>query len=201
MKESDPDYQHALICGCTICKQTIAEYQKQLNMGIGELIGGLAKEKPKLLTEKQIIEKYGQPGDTKNFTLLNLPYPMRLAWDVHVIVNKIQCHKLILTPLLAVFKDLLAAYGLVKIQELGIDLYGGCVNVRLMRGSKTKWSRHSWGIAIDLDPARNGLKLTWKQSQFSKPEYKKMVDIFSFHGFISYGRDRDFDAMHFEVGV
>lgn len=164
------------------------------------MVGGLPV-KPKMITDKQIIDKYGKPGDTNNFTMLELPYPMRLAWDPHVIVTRIQCHKLISDPLLAVFKDILNGYGFPKIQELGIDLYGGCVNVRLMRGSKTRWSRHAWGIAIDLDPARNGLKLTWKQAQFSKPEYKKMVDIFYIHGFISYGRDRNFDAMHFEIGV
>ena len=152
-----------------------------------------------MLTDQQIIAKYGQPGDPDNLTSIALPYPMRIAWDTAKTVSKIQCHKLISVPLLAVLNDCLAHYGLPKLQELGIDLFGGCVNVRLQRGSKTKWSRHSWGIAIDLDPARNGLKTKWAEAQFSKPEYKFMVDSFHQHGFIGYGPERNYDSMHWEI--
>lgn len=157
-------------------------------------------KKPTMLTDAQIIEKYGQPGDPDNLTTLILPYPMRIAWDLTKTVTKIQCHKLIAPNLKAVFEELLTLYGLPKLQALGIDLFGGCVNIRLQRGSKTKWSRHAWGVAIDLDPARNALKTKWKDAQFSKPEYKAMVDAFYKHGFFGYGPDRNFDAMHFEIG-
>jgi hypothetical protein len=68
-----------------------------------------------------------------------------------------------------------------------------------MRGSKTRWSRHAFGIAIDLDPARNGLKVKKPLAQFSKPEYKAMIDIFYANDFISYGIEKDFDWMHFEL--
>lgn len=152
-----------------------------------------------MLTDQQIIQQYGQPGDPSNLVTIALPYPMRIAWDTKIVVNKIQCHKKAAQALINVFTDLLQHYGLAKIQELGIDLFGGCVNVRLMRGSKTKWSRHAWGIAIDLDPARNKLKETKKTARFARPEYKAMIDIFYKHGFISYGIERDNDWMHFEL--
>lgn len=154
-----------------------------------------------MLTDIQIIQKYGQPGDVSNFTVIQLPYPMRIAWDTKVTVNKMQCHKLAAEPFKAVFSDLLAHYGLAELQRLEIDLFGGCVNVRLQRGSKSKWSRHAWGIAIDLSPAKNGLKTKWPQSQFAKPEYAEMHRIFERHGFINYGKVRGFDAMHFELSV
>lgn len=152
-----------------------------------------------MMNDTQIIAKYGQPGDPTNLTIITLPYPMRVAWDLKTSVNRIQCHKLIAAPLLAVFHDLLAAYGLEKLQELGIDLYGGCVNVRLMRGSKTRWSHHAWGIAIDLDPSRNLLKETHKTARFARPEYKPMIDAFYAHGFKGLGREEDRDWMHFEI--
>lgn len=152
-----------------------------------------------MLTDEQIINKYGQPGDVNQLTKILLPYPMRIAWKPETTVNAIQCHRLIAALLINVFNDLKAHYGYDKIKELGIDLFGGCVNVRLMRGSKTKWSRHSWGIAIDLDPERNQLKWKAPQAKFSSPEYKPMIDIFYKHGFLSYGRERDNDYMHFEI--
>lgn len=124
---------------------------------------------------------------------------MRIAWDIKTTVSKIQCHKLIAVNLQNVFRDLQAHYGYEKIKELGIDLYGGCVNVRLMRGSKSKWSRHAWGIAIDLDPARNKLKESKKTARFARPEYKPMIDIFYANGFFNLGVEKDYDWMHFEI--
>jgi len=154
-----------------------------------------------MLTTQQIIAKYGKPDDDGSDYLvtIQLPYPMRLAWDKKTSVTKIRCHKLIAEKLKLVFQDILTHYGLAKIQELGIDLFGGCFAFRKMRGGND-YSRHSWAIAIDLDPARNGLKTTWLKAQFSKPEYKPMIDIFYKHGFINLGKEKNYDAMHFEIG-
>ncbi len=151
-----------------------------------------------MLTDQQILTKYGQPGDPDNLTAITLPYPMLIAWDLKTSVNKITCHKLIFDRLSKVFADLLTAYGYEEIKRLGIDLFGGCYNFRKMRGGN-KWSRHSWAIAIDLDPARNGLKTKKPIAQFSKPEYKKMIGIFYDNGFIGYGPEKDYDWMHFEI--
>ena len=124
---------------------------------------------------------------------------MRLAWDKKVTVNTMRCHKLVADDFQKVFADLLEHYGLAKIQELGIDLFGGCFNFRAMRGG-SDYSRHSWGIAIDLDPERNLLKETSKTARFARPEYKAMIDIFYKHGFVSLGREKNYDWMHFEIG-
>lgn len=172
-------------------------------MSLGEKIGELGESqiiKPVMLTDEQIIAKYGQPGDADNLTTLIFPYPMRIAWDLTKSANKTLCHKLVKDNFTAVMKDLLNYYGLAELQRLGIDLFGGLYNFRKMRGGN-RWSRHSWAIAWDLDPARNGLKTKWKDAKFSKPEYKPMVDIHYAHGFFSYGKERNFDSMHFEIGI
>lgn len=153
-----------------------------------------------MITTAQAIARFGKPNETGKGYLVSipLPYPMRLAWDTNVKVKKITCHKLVAEQLKAIFQDILDAYGLEKIQELGIDLYGGCFNFRKMRGG-SDYSRHSWAIAIDLDPSRNKLKETSKTARFARPEYKEMIDIFYKHGFVSLGREKNYDWMHFEV--
>jgi len=152
------------------------------------------------MTTQQIIKKYGRPNITGSgyLTTIQLPYPMRLAWDTKTKVSRISCHRLIADRLLNVFNDLLKHYGLAEIQKLGIDLFGGCFNFRKMRGGNA-WSKHSWGIAVDLDPARNTLRETSKTARFARPEYKPMIDIFYKHGFINLGVEKNFDWMHFEI--
>lgn len=150
------------------------------------------------LSDVEIIKKYGQPGNPDNFTIIQLPYPMRIAWDTSQIVTKMQCHELVALDFTRVFEELLTTYGFNKLKELGIDLFGGCVNVRQMRGSKTKWSRHSWGIAIDLAPQFNQLKWGKDKAIFAKPEYKPLIDIFYKNGFGNYGIEKGFDFQHFE---
>ena len=150
-------------------------------------------------TNAEVFRDFGKPG-AYNLVTIKLPYRMKVAWDLSQTVGSIQCHKDAAGPLMGVFKDILATYGIDKIKELGIDLYGGCYNYRRMRGG-TSWSRHSWGIAIDLDPDRNLLHETSTTARFARPEYKNMIDIFYKHGFIGLGREKNYDWMHFELGI
>jgi len=152
-----------------------------------------------MITTAQLNLNYGKPTpEGSNMVMIKLPYPMRLAWDVKTTVTKMRCHKLVADNFLGVFNELLKVYGLEKIQELGIDLFGGCFNYRKIRGG-TALSRHSWGVAIDLDPARNTMKETAKTARFARPEYQPMLDAFYHNGFISLGVEKNFDFMHFEI--
>ena len=153
-----------------------------------------------MISTKQAIQKFGVPNQTGKgyLTTINLPYPMRIAWDPNLKVNKMVCHKLVSDNFLSVFNELLEVYGYDEIVELGIDLFGGCFNYRAMRGG-SEWSTHAFGIAIDLDPARNTLKETSKTARFARPEYKPMIDIFYKHGFISLGIEKNYDWMHFQI--
>jgi len=152
-----------------------------------------------MITTAQAIKDFGKPNQDGTYLVsIDLPYPMRLAWDKKTTVNKMRCHHLVAKNFHNVFTELLAHYGLSKIQELGIDLFGGCFNFRAMRGG-SDYSRHSWGIAIDLDPERNQLKETKATARFARPEYKPMIDIFYRHGFLSLGIEKGYDFMHFEI--
>jgi hypothetical protein len=154
------------------------------------------------MTTPEIIAKYGKPTQNGSpyLTTIKLPYPMRLAWDKKVLVNKMSCHKLLVNNFTNVFNELLAHYGLAELQRLEIDIFGGCFNFRAMRGG-SDFSRHSWGIAIDLNPEKNTLQMRYLQSQFSKTEYAKLHEIFEKNGFINLGKTKGYDSMHWEVSA
>lgn len=169
------------------------------------------------LTLKKILQKYGQPGDQRNFTAIDLPYPMILAWDKKKKINKIVCHKLVADNFKNAFLQMLNAYGTAEINRLGINIYGGCLNHRPKRGCEAKYadaiakgrielactylSTHSWAIAIDLDPERNTLLETARTARFARPEYRKMIDIFYRNDILGYGPERDYDWMHWEIST
>jgi hypothetical protein len=155
----------------------------------------------RIMTDAEVLALYGTPGNSGNFTQILSPFPLTIAWDKTIRVQKLTCHKKIATPLSNVLADLLATYGQQKIHDLGIDLFGGLYNLRKMRGSTTRWSRHSWAIAIDLDPDRNQLREDHTTARFARPEYKPMIDIFYKNGFVGYGPEKDYDWMHFEIGI
>jgi hypothetical protein len=151
------------------------------------------------LKTNEIIAKYGQPSELGEYLVtIDLPYPMRIAWDLKISVKKMRCHKLIANNLIAVFNELLSTYGYEKLKKLEIDIFGGCFMFRKKRLGSS-YSMHAWGIAIDLNPTKNGLRTPYLQAQFSKPEYKKMHEIFEKHGFINLGKTRNMDTMHFEI--
>lgn len=142
--------------------------------------------------QKDMMRFYGNVGT--NQVTLQLPYAMRLAWDVNTTVNTTQCHEKVHDAMEAVFDRVLDAYG-DKIKTYGLDLWGGCLNVRKMRGGSS-WSTHSWGIAWDLDPANNRLRWNSTRARFAQPKYDKYWKIVEDAGALSLGRARDFDWMH-----
>jgi len=110
---------------------------------------------------------YGDPRDPSDPTkpnaqweLENLTYikpPYQMYYDGKP-VSRIRVHKKCADAFMNVFNSLLkAADGDQKVLDnWGVSIYGGAYNYRLMRTSNNL-SMHSWGCAIDLDPARNAL--------------------------------------------
>lgn len=150
-------------------------------------------------TQAQARQFYGEPGSPAcTAGMVNLAYPMRVAWDKSQIIRRFRCHEKVAGTFERVFSRALDAYGLAEIQRLGLDLFGGCYNFRPMRGGNN-WSMHSWGIAVDLDPERNQLKWGRDKAVFAKPEYVPFWKIIEDEGLVSLGRVKNFDWMHFQA--
>ena len=147
-----------------------------------------------------IVKKLGKPKQTtSNLVRLKLPYHMRLAWATDTKVNTILVHPIIKNALETVFKKTLDFYGMEKIKLYGLDLFGGCYNYRAERGG-TSWSRHAWGVAIDIDPSRNKLKDDANKSLLDNPEYNQFRKFMNEAGMVSLGEISNYDWMHFEAG-
>lgn len=125
------------------------------------------------------------------------PYPMFIAWGNGVKLSRIRIHKLLTPSLTAILRDIALTYSPEDIKRHGLDQFGGTTNVRFMRGGQ-KLSRHSWGIAIDIDPLRNGLHTPTHEAYIPNmcPE---VIEIFERHGWISLGKRIGRDWMHFQA--
>lgn len=139
---------------------------------------------------------YGEPG--QNQAMLASPYPLHLDWDLSTTVKRFSIHEKCHDSAERVMKRVLSEYGLEKIQELGLNQFGGCLNVRKMRGGQAM-SMHSWGIAIDWDADRNQLRWGRDLARMAKPQYARFLDLWAEEGWISLGRERNYDWMHVQA--
>lgn len=146
-------------------------------------------------TQSQVSSFYGGVGE--NQTRINLPYEMKLAWNTRQKVTRMTCHQKVAEPMQYIFEAALDHYGLDGIQELRLDYFGGSLNVRKMRGG-SRYSMHSWGIAVDLDPVNNQLRWGRDRATFARAEYEPFWQIVESTGAISLGRLRNFDWMHWQ---
>jgi hypothetical protein len=141
---------------------------------------------------------YGQPGDESTLTFVDVPYMHRLSWDLRQKVTRIRCHKKVANSLRKVLGEVLNHYSMQQIQDLNLDRFGDCFNLRKKRGG-TLWSTHSWGIALDYDPNRNQLNWGWDRAAFAGPDYSAWWKIWESEGWVSLGRTANFDWMHIQA--
>ncbi|WP_437870844.1 peptidoglycan-binding protein [Methylorubrum extorquens] len=129
---------------------------------------------------------------------LVLPFPMRLAWDKEVVVNRISVHEKVHDSAARAFARIAAAYDEDARKRLGLDLFGGSLNVRKMRGGSS-YSMHSWGIAIDFDPERNQLKWGRDKARLAQSDAEEFWKAWESEGWVSLGRHSNMDWMHVQA--
>ncbi len=146
--------------------------------------------------EAELETTFGPPGE--HLVMLELPYPLRLSWDLRTSVTRTQCHVRVRDSLRSILEAVLAHYGLDGIRELRLDRYGGGYNHRNKRGG-SRLSTHAWGIAFDFDPARNRLRWGRDRAAFAGVAYETWWRCWEREGWISLGRARNFDWMHVQA--
>jgi len=145
---------------------------------------------------------FGSPGvkDGRSppMTLVDCPWTLKMAWDLTSRSNRIGCHTKVAPSLARVLKRVHDHYGAERITELRLDIYGGCYNPRKKRGGST-WSTHAWAIALDFDPDNNKLEWGRDRATFARPAYDPWWAAWEAEGWVSLGRQRNFDWMHVQA--
>lgn len=135
-----------------------------------------------MVTSAQALKKYGDPTLERSMVVWDVPANL----EVGVIPKKLYCNKDMVAPLSQAFKNLIDT-GFVK----ELKTFDGCFNIRKKRGLNSM-SLHSWGIAIDVNAAWNGLN---KTPQLSAGFVKCFIDA----GFEWGGTWKRKDGMHFQL--
>jgi hypothetical protein len=96
--------------------------------------------------------------EAANLVKVTVPWRMVAAWDANIPIKSIRVHKRCAESLARILGRINceSAYSQALLADWGMDKFGGGYNYRLMRGG-SRLSMHSYGCAVDFDPARNGM--------------------------------------------
>jgi hypothetical protein len=139
-----------------------------------------------MVTSAQCLKKWGDPtivaNELKYMTVWDVPAHL----EIGVIPKRLYCNKIIVAPLSQAFTNLIDREFVKELKT-----FDGCFNVRRKRGLKSL-SLHSWGIAVDVNAAWNGLG---KEPTLSEGFIKCFTDA----GFDWGGTWTRKDGMHFQL--
>ncbi|EPX82111.1 M15 family metallopeptidase [Salipiger mucosus] len=149
--------------------------------------------------QRDVGTYYGTPGPDiqRQLTYINLPFSLRIDWNLDQTVQRIRVHEKAAWPLYDALIAVHEHYGMERMQALGIDRFAGCYNHRRIRGG-SGWSMHAYGCAIDFYAAPNALRMRCPQALFCGPEYQDFLDIMEAHEWLPAIRLWGGDAMHFQ---
>lgn len=149
-------------------------------------------------TEASLNAYYGNPCEI-NLVRVQCPWQLRLDWELRTTTNTISIHEKLADSLADILHKAYAIYGVEGISQLGLDRYGGSMNCRKKRGSRSAWSTHAWGIAIDWFPSKNKLSWNSRRASLAHPDLDPWWELWEQEGWLSLGRREDRDWMHVQA--
>ncbi len=133
-----------------------------------------------------------------NLVAWSPPYPMFYSDGKRTPLPHLRVHRKCLSTFSEAFAEALATLGHDYLVAHRLDISGGTFCYRLERGG-SRLSVHSWGCAIDMDPAHNPFPRQWKPNCGMLD--LKFAGILQKHGFCWRGAAHDIDAMHAQLCI
>lgn len=149
--------------------------------------------------ESAVRAFYGRMGS--HLRSLALPYSMRLAWDKSHWIDKFSVHAKVHDSAKRCFQRIAEAYTESERENLGLDIFSGCLSAPRKKRGGSMWSMHSWGIAIDFDDTRNRLSWHRDRARLARPDCERFWQIWESEGWVSLGRLKDYDWMHVQAAT
>lgn len=135
-----------------------------------------------MITSSECLKKFGDPVLEKSMVLFDVPTEMELG----VIPKRIYCNKQMVEPLRKALQNIIDRNLVSQLKT-----WDGCFQIRNKRTGISP-SLHSWGLAVDINAAWNGLG---KKPTMSK----ELVACFTDAGFDWGGTWSKPDGMHFQL--
>lgn len=139
---------------------------------------------------------FGKPGTDQ--AQVTCPYLLFGDYERKIKVTHFQAHRKVAPSIERILQRTLDQYGAAQIRKLNLDIFSGCFNYRGVVGGKGL-SMHSWGIAVDFDAEHNQMDEGSGEAAFSKPVYAPFLNFWEAEGWVSLGRARNYDWMHFQA--
>lgn len=153
--------------------------------------------------ERDVPAFYGPHGTPQGHRppLVKVPSPwtFRIAWNLSQTRSFLWAHEKTAASLTRILHRVHHHYGEARLHDLRLDIFSGDYDPRLMRGSRTRWSMHAWGIAYDFDDTENRLQWGADRARLARPDYRPFWEIWEAEGWVSLGRTRDYDWMHVQA--
>lgn len=140
-----------------------------------------------MVTSANCIAKWGNPQTFNEGVFMQLwVIPREIRSYLPALPKRVYCNKAIIEPLHKALNSIIIR-GLCP----ELKTWDGLFNIRKIRG-RDAWSLHSWGIALDINAATNGLGQEPTMSM-------ELVQCFTDAGFDWGGNWRRKDGMHFQL--
>lgn len=152
-----------------------------------------------MYTSDKLKEIFGDPlkdrADFERKYMTLWTYPADIAEAIPCLGTALYCNKGIVEPLERTYRDLIA-------KGLHTEIYSNdqCFCIRAIRGVPGRLSTHSWGMAIDLNPADNPLGLSRAEAEKKglTPFTEPFIQVWRNNGWLCGADFTRKDLMHFE---
>jgi peptidoglycan hydrolase-like protein with peptidoglycan-binding domain len=141
---------------------------------------------------------YGPPGESR-LVLMDLPYPMRLAWDLGTVVRRTRCNARVKDSLGRVLAAVLAHYGIGCRACPAARPVMAVATPCATSAAAARCPPMAGASPSTLTPTTTSSSGTRPAPPLRSPQYDAWWQCWEAEGWVSLGRTRNYDWMHVQA--